>query len=605
MATAEGIMSRDAAAPGKEGIYLISRSREGCLAVMTGSTPQDAVVVVARPDGSEEQQWYDCDGQWQWGGDRSLCLAPAPEGGAVGLAECSSSPARWLLDAEGRMTIDSRALAVPKRFNEPVVLKHISESDREKWWTDAQLKASLKGVKPAVYPIAADDTTTYEQEIARGILNRIAPLNEPLPYPRDVARFPGAVDDATPRVRKTITLDLSVLGQPSNLRMLKPRDWQATDLYVAAGDVVQVDLPETLSPQRAGQIGILVGAHTDRLYPHSGTVRRHKHFWRMPTITEAFRVKPGQNHLRSQYGGKLIFTFKNGENFKVDAVVSNVVEAPYFRLGKTTPDEWDNLKKLDAPQALFESNRVVLVVKSKVVHELPFPDQLMQRYEQVIDSHNDLAGFTEDDPPPRAKFWLVNDIQISAGSAHAGFPVMVGPCRNLASLHSPYCWCIWHELGHDYQQAHYWSYAYGSETTVNLFSLHDEERFFHKDKLKDNGLYRKTASKVDEGMTFGHANCWQKLVFLMEIKYYFPDVGWDMYRQLNRTTRALPEEEAHHLAHNHQSQIDYLYKNLSKSVSHDLILTNDRWGIKISQEAQQEIQSLGLPKAPADLSIRD
>ncbi|XP_042894030.1 TRPM8 channel-associated factor 3-like [Penaeus japonicus] len=587
-------------------VYLLHQGEEKCLAVVSGSTPTDAVIGLASPSNNKEQQWFDSEGQWRWSADPSYCLAPVAGTPQVGLAESSSSSTLWTKDDEDRMVIGSKALTLPRgKDKSRLIMRPIHNGINQKWWTDIELKSTLMDVKTASYPLVSDDVTTYKHEIARGFVNRMASLTEPLPFPRDVARFPGSVNPETPRIDKTLTLDLSALGQAGTLRMTTPRDWQATDLYAAAGDVFQIVLPDTLSPQRAAQITVRVGAHCDKLRPGVGTVKK-KGFRRMPIVSETFGISPGINSLRSQYGGNLIFCYQKGELFTVEATVSNVVKAPFFKRGETSVDEWEVSKHLDAPHAILEGDRVVIVSRNKKNARIPFPEELLSRYEEVIDHLNFLAGFSDDDPPPRGKYWLVNDLQISHGSAHAGFPAMFTQAiRNLAVIDTPYHWGVWHELGHNYQQAQYWSRTFGSESTVNLFSLYIQEKLFKRDRLKNSNNYLNTAKAVDQGLTFNDGNCWQKLVFLMEIKHAFPEQGWEMFRRLNRTTRALPEEEAQHLSSDRELQIDYVYKNLSRTVDQDLILTFQRWGLSVSQEAQEEIQSLGLVKAPADLSVRE
>ncbi|ROT63231.1 hypothetical protein C7M84_018885 [Penaeus vannamei] len=603
-AASDGEAGDRASSSREEQIFLISQAEDACLAVVSGSTPEDAVVGLASVSNSKEKLWYNCGGQWQWGGDRSFCLAQVPGKPTVGLARSCSSRAKCRLDGEGRMALGSAMLTVPPGGSTRVILCPKMNIKHQKWWTAADLKSNLQELKSAVYPFPAKDAAAYKNEIVRGFLNQIAPLSEPLPFPRDVATFPGAVDSATPRVSRTIALDLSELGQASNLRMTSPRDWQATDLYVAAGDVFQVVLPEDLPPKQARQITIRIGAQCDKLQLSSINVK-NSHMKRMPIITEEFTANPGTNHFRSQYGGNLIFTFEDGEFFTAEAEVHNVVEAPYFRLSQTSADEWEVSRARGAPQAVLESDKVVLVVRSSDASELPCPDELMKRYDYVVDKMNFLAGFSLDDPPPRGKFWLVNDLQIIGGSAHAGFPLMFDfHFYNLASLDMPHHWCVWHELGHNYQQGFFWSNVYGSEATANLFSLFVQEQLFGTDRLKENGDYQKAADAIDSGQYFKDCSSWHKLVFLMEIKHAFPDKGWEMFRRLHQRTRRLSEQEAERLASDRQLQLDYVYRNLSKIAESDLILTFQRWGFCVSQEAHEEVQGLGLEKAKADLSLR-
>ena len=397
-------------------------------------------------------------------------------------------------------------------------------------------------------------------------------------------------------------LDLRVLGQRPGLRMTAPKDWRPTDLYVAAGDVFSVELPQDLPLQRLQQIRVLVGTQNDKLKKRQ---KKGSKLRRMPSITDSFALAPGVNKFRSQYGGNLIFVFDEGDNFVTQALVKNVVKAPYFKLGETTERQWMEWRGRDAPLALLESNKVVLCVYTKSINgnrPVANPAALLQRYDAVVDLHNDLAGFGPHDPPPRGQQWFVNDRQISGGSAHAGFP-MKFMVKNLAHLDTPWGWGVLHELGHNYQQARYWSYAYGVESTVNLFSSHATEVLFGRTKPSPE-KFLEAALAVDRGMTFDESSSWMRLVFLLEIKHAFPRIGWEMIRELNRRVRALPGPEATLLAKRRQAQMDFVYVTLSEVAGQDLRGTYHRWGIPLGHEAKAYIERLGLPRAPNDLSIR-
>ncbi|XP_066949375.1 TRPM8 channel-associated factor 2-like [Macrobrachium rosenbergii] len=592
----------------KDPDLLLSQFTLGCLTVVNGSGP-GAEIALAKCANKLDQKWTSVGDVLIWEGNPSCCLVPDYEKKVVTLGDVSVSPAEWVYDSKERFVVDgTNALFVPSEKPRTAVTLHpLRDNQNEKWWKFSDLDAMLDGAPPAQYPVPDTDITTYKQELARGLNNGFTSATKPLPYERDVATFPGIVPSSTPRVGRTLVLDLSVLGQIRDFRMTLPQDWQVTDLYAAAGDVVEIIIPDSLSVERASQIAVRVGAHVDFLKDTSTNVTQ-KHQWkRMPIVTETFELQPGVNKIRSQYGGHLIFMFTEGDNFKVEAEVKNVVESPYFRLGATTTAQWKKELEKETPYVILETDKVVVVIAASDAKNVTDPDSLMKRYDEVISMLNFAAGFDGTEIPPRGKYWLVNDIQITAGTAHAGFPAMFDRSYNdLGSGDTPYDWVTWHELGHNYQQKPYWENAYFVETTVNLFSLYIQDQLFGEDQLEQRDKYNKTADAVDAGLTYDDADVWQKLVFLMEIKYAFPETGWEMYRQLRKVTRALSEEDAEDLKNpgHHQKRLDHVYKNLSKSVGSDLIGTYKRWGITISQEAQGEIAALGLPKAPEDLSHR-
>lgn len=226
---------------------------------------------------------------------------------------------------------------------------------------------------------------------------------------------------------------------------------------MVAGNVVNVNLLDTLSAEIASQISVRISAHMDFLQPTSSNVI-NKHKWMcMPIVTETFELVPETNKICSQYGCHLIFMFSEGKNFTINAEVKNVAASSYFRLGETTIDQWQEELKKVSLHCLLETDKVVAVVATSDVKNISDPDSLMNRYDEIITMLNYAAGFDDTEPPPRGKYWLVKDIQITAGSAHAAFPAMFDRTYyDMASEETSYNWVIWHELGHDYQQIPYW-----------------------------------------------------------------------------------------------------------------------------------------------------
>ncbi|XP_068240368.1 TRPM8 channel-associated factor 3-like [Palaemon carinicauda] len=590
-----------------EADFLISQSALTSLTVLKGSGPSDTKIGLANCSGKTEQQWFHDGDNLLWGGNPSYCLIPKYKNNSVTLGDPASSLG-WNHDKKSRFVPKRGYEAMDVPWVEPrivVELYPLDDEETEKWWTFTELKAVLDGALPAKYPVSVTDETTYIQEMARTICNWFAPPDAPLPYKRDVETFPGLVSLDAPRITRNLVLDLSVLGQSRDFRMIITKDWQATNLYIPPDEMVEVILPQSLTSERAAQIQVRVSAHTDRLEPSSYNVIEDGEFFRMPLISETFDLAPGTTKIRSQFGGHLIFTFSDGESFLVYIKVRNMVEAPYFRLGETTKEQWAQELKKGAPYTLLESDQVVVLVATSDAQNIADPDKLMNRYNEIIDMLNYSAGFDETEVPPRGKFWLVDDKQITNGGAHNGFPAMFDSTYfNLGSEETPYDWVSWHELGHNYQQSEYWADAYGIESTVNLYSLYIQRQLFDEDRLEIQGDYNRAADHIDAGMTFAEADVWEQLVFLMEIKWAFPHKDWEMFRQLRKITRALSKEDAEVLTSKKQNQYDHVYKNLSKIVGSDLINTYNRWSLKISQEAQDEIAALGLPKAPGDLSHR-
>ncbi|XP_064085669.1 TRPM8 channel-associated factor homolog [Macrobrachium nipponense] len=579
--------------------YLISQSTHACLTVLDSTSPNDTSIGLAPYTGDARQQWYVKEGIWEWGQDRSYCLGPDLQTGMLKLTLNKESNSLWTIDKDGLFVNGHHALDVPWEGDRTKVILSPKNGDmKQKWWRMSNLKLFV-GRK--IYPLSASDENTYKDEVARGIVNRLCSLMEPLPHPRDIDHYPGTVAPETPRKTLMCALTVGSVQQRSNLRMTVPEDWQATNMYVVAGDIFTITLPN-ITEKQAEQIAVRVGAHRDCLTPTSPNLQKG-FFKRMPVVSEEFDLNPGENRLRSQFGGNLIFTYGGKEEFNITAEVKNIVETPHYILGKSNSTDWKKMKDLDAPFSVLETDKVVLIAPTSEARGIVDIDGLLRRYDDIMTKLEDLSGFTESDPPPQGKQWMVDDVQITAGSAHAGFPAMFDhEFYDLTSPKTPHDWVVWHELGHNYQQGPYWSNAYGSESTVNLFSLYIEEKLKGSDRLKRENVYLPTAQAVDKGLTFEQANYWQQLVFLMEIKHSFPSHGWEMFRHLNRTVRALSEQDAAVLKKTRQNQYDYVYVTLSRFIGTDLLPHYQRWSLPVSEKAQNEVKSLGLPKAPQNMS---
>ena len=163
--------------------------------------------------------------------------------------------------------------------------------------------------------------------------NRLCPVDETIPFHREVAQFPGVVDSSIPRISKSLLLRVHGEKQRPNLRMTVPPEWHATDLYVPPEELIEIHLPTIFSPAYINQLSVRVGAHTDFLHPKSDNVKHQKVFKRMPEISEQFKLHPGLNKIRSQYGGSLIFVCDPGEKFTIDITVK-CCSCPKLHFGK-------------------------------------------------------------------------------------------------------------------------------------------------------------------------------------------------------------------------------------------------------------------------------
>ncbi len=160
---------------------------------------------------------------------------------------------------------------------------------------------------------------------------------------------------------------------------------------------------------------------------------------------------------------------------------------------------------------------------------------------------------------------FVNDVQISIGAAHSGYPVMntgFNASRNTVPTNAVDDWLIWHEVGHNLASAPF--VAEGStEVTNNLLALYMQElegRNANPQMDRISADIRKAPmwlgsnrghawANGDAGMRlvmFGQLKIWAKNHFSLDNWYassdekpaiYGKDAGWNMIKLMHRKAR--------------------------------------------------------------------
>ena len=77
-----------------------------------------------------------------------------------------------------------------------------------------------------------------------------------------------------------------------------------------------------------------------------------------------------------------------------------------------------------------------------------------------------------------------------------------------------------------------WSYVFGTEVTVNLWSLFAQERLYGNSGLVDGDSYAGAIAVLNDPLVtdkWANAN---QLVFLDQIRLGFPKLNWNLWTQL-------------------------------------------------------------------------
>jgi hypothetical protein len=427
--------------------------------------------------------------------------------------------------------------------------------------------------------------------------------NEKSPYADE---FPGKVSEtAQPVQDKKISINL---GNPDLMytRALPSKNWISTGLYAPPGKDITIKVPEGVE-----NISVQIGSHDDELNGLS-------EWKRVPSIVHFKKLTPGTNVVSSPYGGLIYFIpmMTNTPDQQADFSISSAIQAPYYEIGKTTEQEWQNIKARGAttPFGELKGEKLIITLPSEYLLELEDPGRIMSLWDDIITDYDRLAGLDTQKEMPNKRhpipFRIVLDKQIKGGLMHAGYPIMVpieyGSTNYAASiLDESYiknnAWGFWHEIGHEYQQAP-WTWGDLGEVTVNLFSLLTQEKFNNPSRLLDisNGKdsYDRALEFVidpNPDKLYKQLGNFERLVMFQQLRMVY---DWDFYTSIFTTYREMPDDQ---LPATNQQMIDTFVTITSKTAGENLVEYFSKWGIYCSNDTQSLIESLNLPKPKTEI----
>ncbi|MCE5171450.1 M60 family metallopeptidase [Paenibacillus profundus] len=412
--------------------------------------------------------------------------------------------------------------------------------------------------------------------------------------------FPGNVGDDAPVVHEQLVDVDFDYADLSYLRMLVPPGyWAGTGLYAPAGQRITIEVPDGVE-----HLDVQIGAHTDEL--------GHLLTWeRAPSVALRKPLAPGINQLSSPYGGLIyLIPTKAQADFKAQVAVSGAVHAPYFELGKTTVAEWQGtIRHYDAPYAELCGRKVILTLPSDVVRRVENPEELMLKWDDMIDQYDKFVGLGPDKPMPHRTpdrpHRIAADVQISAGYMHSGHPIMIPnePAAEEAVTFDKFSslkhgWGFWHEMGHEYQQLP-WFWEDIVEVSVNIYSLLIQDYYGNPSRLteerdKEGRSYFEKAmaflNRIDGKQKFTDIGLFERLAMMRQLQFAY---GWNMFTRLHIAYRELPKDQ---LPRTEQQKIDLFVEMVSRVCGDNLLEFFDRWGWDYSEHVRTTIDSLNLPQ---------
>jgi len=403
-----------------------------------------------------------------------------------------------------------------------------------------------------------------------------------------IEAFPGTTLATAEHGRRELVLDVTADG------------WISTGLYVPAGEPVQLEVPAELV---AANLRARIGAHTDRLW-HLATWKRY------PEVSLERPVTSTVSTVASPFGGLLYLERRGpGPNGPLRLAIQGAVEAPLFRRGHTSLEEWRRRREAPAPWGELAGHRVILTLPSDRLRQLENPAPVLELWDRVLDACAELAARPAERPRPER---IVPDVQISAGYMHSGYPIMTHAdqydvlANRDAILRGS--WGLFHELGHNHQERD-WTFEGTSEVTVNLFTLYVLETVCGLPPLTGHPEIRPEVQDrlrrqyIAGGRRFEQ---WKRNPFLalgmyMQLREAF---GWEPFRRVFAEYRVLPAAAR---PRTDAERRDQWLLRMSAAVGRNLGPFFDSWGIPVSESARAQIARLPLwmpdhwpPSQPAE-----
>ncbi|MCE7981119.1 MAG: hypothetical protein DYG89_08005 [Caldilinea sp. CFX5] len=594
-----------AAAQGASGDMISPKFDSAQCLTVDGAANATPAIKLQACRGANNQYWVRDVGasKWRTALDNNYCLATvdnAPSASApLTVRLCTDSRA---LTLEPNPTLaDSYRIAGTAYVLDTGVYGYVAIAHQNGWsyqywrWFQDDLSVVNAQGCAITYPFPATDTATYNRELA---CDRVSKVQPPYVMPAAAVRttmFPGAVAAGLPAVTQSFAFNLQFKDHGYLRMSAPPQNWQSTGLYAPPNQLLRVTVSNAAAADLS-EVYAQIGVHMDILEPTSGNVEGGN-FDRHPSVVVRVKLVPGENLVRSPYGGPVILVSEASVNKTIDVEVANAVQAPYFKSGETTEAQWLARRALGIPYAEIEGELAIIHVPTSEISNVSYADiqAVAAYYTQMVRYHNALSGLSDNaalpHQSPQGKQRHVEDIQITAGWGHSGFPAMYFNAWRIGVpeeyIYRSAAWGVYHELGHNYQMGG-WSYVYGVEATVNLWSLHAQEAFFGNSSIVDDGTYAKAIAILNNNTItnkWGSAGAFEQLVFLDQIRLAFPQQNWNLWTQLMRRYREMSDTEYNALDTD-QKRRDKFLEILCDLTNSNLTPHFDQWTIAISNNTK-------------------
>uniref|UniRef100_A0A8C2MRC6 TRPM8 channel-associated factor 2 n=1 Tax=Cricetulus griseus TaxID=10029 RepID=A0A8C2MRC6_CRIGR len=360
--------------------------------------------------------------------------------------------------------------------------------------------------------------------------------------------------------------------------------WMSTGLYLLEGHSAEVSLSEVAA---SANLKVQIGCHTDDL-------SKARKLCRAPVVTYQCCMDRTQRSVSCLWGGLLYIVVPKGCQLgPVSVTIRKAVPAPYYKLGKTSLEEWKScIQDNVGPWGELATDNIILTVPTESLKALEDPEPLLQFWDEMMQA---IARLASQPFPFQRPERIVADVQISAGWMHSGYPIMchlesVQELISLTAMKSEGLWGPIHELGHN-QQRHGWEFPpHTTEATCNLWSVYVHEtvlgipRARAHPALKPEEREKRIKDHLQKGAPLCDWNVWTALETYLQLQEAF---GWEPFIHLfaeYQTLCSIPKDN--------EIKMNIWMKLFSETVQKNLLPLFEAWGWPVQEEVAESLASL-------------
>lgn len=246
---------------------------------------------------------------------------------------------------------------------------------------------------------------------------------------------------------ETVTQNINLYSAPTKWFA---GNMQSTGLWAPAQQEVSIESKSTVP------VTVTVALADDL----TGREKHEVSLNRPPRVTKTYDLKANDKvTFKVPYGGLIYIKGDSKEVQSADFTFTGVVKAPFYKDGK-----WQHDLNSPAPLGELESASFVYTTPKKNLNASNYTgglEQFANDLDTFASSMNDFYGRDSEDGKhrmftyknlPGHKHRFANDVQISIGDAHSGYPVMnssFSPNSTTLPTTPLNDWLIWHEVGHN------------------------------------------------------------------------------------------------------------------------------------------------------------